>query len=155
MKNTNPLPASIAILVLVVVGVEVLGLDLSPSPASLVLRLQHAQRERLAQLMYDKIWCAHMHHACPTEANTVPMCHTPSADCAMCTSPKWNRARLGMMHSKVCGSCKSICTAERYIASTFWRSAVSACDIYLDMSDAGLLFALSQLLPVWLLPAPW
>jgi hypothetical protein len=32
---------------------------------------------------------------------------------------------------------------------------VSARDVYLDISDAGLLFALSQLLPVWLLPAPW
>ncbi len=35
------------------------------------------------------------------------------------------------------------------------RSAESVCDMYLDMSDAGLLFALSQLLPVRLLPAPW
>ena len=29
------------------------------------------------------------------------------------------------------------------------------CVSYLDASDAGLLFALSQLLPVTLLPAPW
>ena len=29
------------------------------------------------------------------------------------------------------------------------------CLTHLDASDAGLLFALSQLLPVTLLPAPW
>ncbi len=138
MKTTHPLPA---ILVLVVVGVEVLGLDLSASPASLVLRLQYAQRGRLTQMMWGKLSMFTHNMLVMQTQQTLFQCAKVLFQTVVCAVPKTGKE----------------CHQPQCTASSMWllRSAVSACDIYLDMSDAGLLFALSQLLPVRLLPAPW